>query len=366
MADNLEQIANDLNTASLNLQELRGKYEGALDVLNAKNEQIIEALDSKKEEALQEVKGAKDTATTEITNLQDTALSKIDESKNTSITELTNKKTEALAKIEEAKTEQGEKIAKLETELNLKAKLLTQNLAWTVGSGEETDTHFNTLQKALNKACHYRNLSNVRIDIKLKSDYDFNENISLNYVDLRFVIISSENTEVQVDENLTGHAFSCSNSHLPIINTIFNCDGNEKLTMFFALTNSVLFINREKGVKNCKGVVIQGFNNWVYCSGSIFTGCKGEYCFRVWSSNVMADNADFSNFTGGVLIHSFTGAYVTATNAKYTNCHPTNTLLSVAYFGIIVSYANEKTGLQGTATNITPNQFNAAGIIDYN
>ncbi|MBZ7942751.1 hypothetical protein [Campylobacter molothri] len=197
MADNLEQIANDLNTASLNLQELRGKYEGALDILNAKNAQIIEALDSKKEEALQEVKSVKDTATTEITNLQDTALSKIDESKNTSITELTNKKTEALTKIEEAKTEQGEKIAKLETDLNLKAKLLTQNLTWTVGSGGESNTHFNTLEKAITEALKFTKQNNLVIFIQLTEDLTLTQGLTFSYCDCRNIIIDGQNHTIQ-------------------------------------------------------------------------------------------------------------------------------------------------------------------------
>ncbi|MBZ7949698.1 hypothetical protein [Campylobacter molothri] len=189
MADNLEQIANDLNTASLNLQELRGKYEGALDVLNAKNAQIIEALDSKKEEALQEVKGVKDTAITEITNLQDTALSNIDESKNASITELTNKKTEALTKIEEAKTEQGEKIAKLETELNLKAKLLTQNLEWIVGNGG----NFDDIDKALDEISKYCSVNGKFYAIlKIKNGYIINKPIIINIPNV-FIEIKGEN-----------------------------------------------------------------------------------------------------------------------------------------------------------------------------
>ncbi|EKK0827440.1 hypothetical protein E2O20_07900 [Campylobacter jejuni] len=222
MADNLEQIANDLNTASLNLQELRGKYEGALDILNTKNAQIIEALDSKKEEALQEVKSVKDTATTEITNLQDTALSNIDESKNTSITELTNKKTEALTKIEEAKTEQGEKIAKLETEINLKAKLLTQNLEWTVGSGEETDTHFNTLEKAIIESSKYYPANGYNfINITLKTGWIWDKQISIpTGSDLSFVKILSESENECVVNNVFLGGSECVT---PYIGVKLNC-----------------------------------------------------------------------------------------------------------------------------------------------
>ncbi|MFX3626160.1 hypothetical protein ACD574_02190 [Campylobacter sp. LH-2024] len=271
MADNLEQIANDLNTASLNLQELRGKYEGALDVLNAKNAEIIEALDSKKEEALQEVKGVKDTATTEITNLQDTVLSNIDESKNASITELTNKKTEALAKIEEAKTEQGEKIAKLETELNLKAKLLTQNLELTVGNGE----NFSKLSEALEEALKYVAIKNTyTITIKLKSGYVLNERIELISALADHIAIISEDEKIMVDyDPKEDYLFTFKGSVAPKINCLFDATGTTAKGMYFLNSMAKMlalnenkykfgFINLKKNavvVENSR-VILNGYN----------------------------------------------------------------------------------------------------------
>lgn len=171
MAD-LEQVASDLNSASQSLQELREKYDGALDLLDNKNTEITGALESAKSNALQEVQTASNTATSQISQLKDASLNAVNEAKNTATTEISSKKEEvlgefsqatsefnstkeeALSQIEQAKTEQGEKITALEqakeritADLNKKAKLLIENLTWTVGSG-------GTYTK-LSEACKY-------------------------------------------------------------------------------------------------------------------------------------------------------------------------------------------------------------------
>lgn len=73
MAD-LEQVVNDLNLASQSLQELREKYDGALDLLDNKNTEITGALDSAKSDALQEIQTISNTATSQISQLKDTSL----------------------------------------------------------------------------------------------------------------------------------------------------------------------------------------------------------------------------------------------------------------------------------------------------
>lgn len=131
MAD-LEQVASDLNSASQSLQELREKYDGALDLLDNKNTEITVALESAKSNALQEVQTASDTATSQISQLKDTSLNAVNEAKNTATSEISSKKEEALgefsqatsefnstkeealSQIEQAKAEQGEKITTLE------------------------------------------------------------------------------------------------------------------------------------------------------------------------------------------------------------------------------------------------------------
>ncbi|EOH4413978.1 hypothetical protein ACLQ5Z_000007 [Campylobacter coli] len=104
MAD-LEQVVNDLNLASQSLQELREKYDGALDLLDNKNTEITGALDSAKSNALQEIQTISDTATSQISQLKDTSLNLVNEAKNTAITEISNKKEEYKQELETKKNE---------------------------------------------------------------------------------------------------------------------------------------------------------------------------------------------------------------------------------------------------------------------
>ncbi|EDP2972695.1 hypothetical protein FW089_08620, partial [Campylobacter jejuni] len=100
-----EQVANDLNLASQSLQELREKYDGALDLLDNKNTQITGALDSAKSDALQEIQTISDTATSQISQLKDTSLNLVNEAKNTATTEISNKKEEHKQELETKKNE---------------------------------------------------------------------------------------------------------------------------------------------------------------------------------------------------------------------------------------------------------------------
>ncbi|HEG0613198.1 TPA: hypothetical protein SB586_001366 [Campylobacter jejuni] len=104
MAD-LEKVASDLNSASQSLQELREKYNGALDLLDNKNTEITGALESAKSNALQEVQTASDTATSQISQLKDTSLNLVNEAKNTATTEISNKKEEHKQELETKKNE---------------------------------------------------------------------------------------------------------------------------------------------------------------------------------------------------------------------------------------------------------------------
>ncbi|EOW3826026.1 hypothetical protein ACOW6H_000755 [Campylobacter coli] len=104
MAD-LEQVVNDLNLASQSLQELREKYDGALDLLDNKNTQITGALDSAKSNALQEIQTISNKATNQISQLKDTSLNLVNEAKNTATTEISNKKEEHKQELETKKNE---------------------------------------------------------------------------------------------------------------------------------------------------------------------------------------------------------------------------------------------------------------------
>ncbi|EKE4934571.1 hypothetical protein OU200_001040 [Campylobacter coli] len=109
MAD-LEQVVNDLNLASQSLQELREKYDGALDLLDNKNTQITGALDSAKSNALQEIQTISNKATSQISQLKDTSLNLVNEAKNTATTEISNKKEEHKQELETKKNEYINKI----------------------------------------------------------------------------------------------------------------------------------------------------------------------------------------------------------------------------------------------------------------
>ncbi|EAL1878711.1 hypothetical protein FDK85_08560 [Campylobacter coli] len=109
MAD-LEQVVNDLNLASQSLQELREKYDGALDLLDNKNTQITGALDSAKSNALQEIRTISDTATSQISQLKNTSLNLVNKAKNTATTEISNKKEEYKQELETKKNEYINKI----------------------------------------------------------------------------------------------------------------------------------------------------------------------------------------------------------------------------------------------------------------
>ncbi|EGI5161535.1 hypothetical protein CO830_03025 [Campylobacter coli] len=109
MAD-LEQVVNDLNLASQSLQELREKYDGALDLLDNKNTQITGALDSAKSNALQEIQTISNKATSQISQLKNTSLNLVNQAKNTATTEISNKKEEHKQELETKKNEYINKI----------------------------------------------------------------------------------------------------------------------------------------------------------------------------------------------------------------------------------------------------------------
>ncbi|EAH6977900.1 hypothetical protein LDW77_001633 [Campylobacter coli] len=118
MAD-LEQVVNDLNLASQSLQELREKYDGALDLLDNKNTEITGALDSAKSDALQEIQTISNTATSQISQLKDTSLNLVNEAKNTATTEISNKKEEHKQELETKKNEYINEIDAKANEYNL-------------------------------------------------------------------------------------------------------------------------------------------------------------------------------------------------------------------------------------------------------
>ena len=212
---NLERVTNDLNLASQSLQELREKYDGALDLLDNKNTEITGALNSAKSNALQEIQTisntatseisqlkdtslnlvneAKNTATSQISQLKDTSLNLVNEAKNTATSEITNKKNEYISemdakaneydidnintqvqamdskmsesingaktqlnsKIEEIKTEQGQKITELKNKMSeLNARFITDENQILIKVGNN-EGEISSLKDALNLALKY-------------------------------------------------------------------------------------------------------------------------------------------------------------------------------------------------------------------
>ncbi|HEG2687688.1 TPA: hypothetical protein SCV37_000654 [Campylobacter coli] len=136
MAD-LEQVVNDLNLASQSLQELREKYDGALDLLDNKNTQITGALDSAKSNALQEIQTISNKATNQISQLKNTSLNLVNEAKNTATTEISNKKEEHKQELETKKNEYINKIVAKANEYDI-ANINAQVKAKVTKTGDET------------------------------------------------------------------------------------------------------------------------------------------------------------------------------------------------------------------------------------
>ncbi|HGQ6590426.1 TPA: hypothetical protein ACL006_000939 [Campylobacter coli] len=136
MAD-LEQVVNDLNLASQSLQELREKYDGALDLLDNKNTQITGAIDSAKSNALQEIQTISNKATNQISQLKNTSLNLVNQAKNTATTEISNKKEEHKQELETKKNEYINKIVAKANEYDI-ANINAQVKAKVTKTGDET------------------------------------------------------------------------------------------------------------------------------------------------------------------------------------------------------------------------------------
>ncbi|HFP7793198.1 TPA: coiled-coil domain-containing protein [Campylobacter jejuni] len=433
MAD-LEQVASDLNSASQSLQELREKYDGALDLLDNKNTEIIAELESAKSNALQEVQTASNTATSQISQLKDTSLNAVNEAKNIATSEISSKKDEALGEfsqatsefnstkeealsqieqakaeqessitelkesvstqgqkiteIEENNTTQGEKITALEqakeniiTELNKKAKLLTENLTWTVGSGGD----YTKLSEALSEACKYITISDTyTITVVLKSGYKLNEKIVLMNKLASHITIKSEDEQVGVDyDPLEDYLFTFIGCVVPQLSCLFNAEGTTAKGMYFLNSYAKMlalntykykfgFINLKKNavvVENSK-VILTGYNlsengknlnttinqDVIYCSNNaelFLSDCKLDnngslvngwlyYCgynsrfsivncsclnnksnYNILNNNNSYINAQGSNFTGSsgnYLLRSFNGAQTNLYGVNTTSC----------------------------------------------
>lgn len=237
----LERVANDLNSASQSLQELREKYDGALDLLDNKNTQISGALESAKSNALQEIRTISNTATSQISQLKDTSLNLVNEAKNTATSEITNKKNEYISemdakaneydidnintqvqamdskingaktqlnsKIEEIKIEQGQKITELKNKMSeLNARFITDENQILIKVGNNAGNgEISSLKEALNLALKYSpSIPNSvtreknRVVIEIQEGWEWVEPIGLYHIDLSHIILTQKNFAVPI------------------------------------------------------------------------------------------------------------------------------------------------------------------------
>ncbi|EBF6017395.1 hypothetical protein FI607_08190 [Campylobacter coli] len=181
MAD-LEQVVNDLNLASQSLQELREKYDGALDLLDNKNTQITGALDSAKSNALQEIQTISDTATNQISQLKNTSLNLVNEAKNTATTEISNKKEEHKQELETKKNEYINKIVAKANEYDI-ANINAQVKAKVTKTGDETIAGVKTFSvppiSATNPTANNQVANKAYVDTRVNAKANANATVNL-------------------------------------------------------------------------------------------------------------------------------------------------------------------------------------------
>ncbi|MFB1641026.1 hypothetical protein ABZN46_03070 [Campylobacter jejuni] len=372
MAD-LEKVASDLNSASQSLQELREKYNGALDLLDNKNTEITGALYSAKSDALQEIQTISDTATSQISQLKDTSLNAVNEAKNTAIEEVNNavsgidtSKEEALLAIEQAKAEQGEKITDLEqakesitADLNKKPKLLTENLEWTVGSGKETDTHFNTLEKAIIESSKYHPANGYNfISITLKTGWVWDKPISIpTGSDLSFVKIFSESENECVVNNVFLRGSECTT---PYIGVKLNCSQKDAKIQFSS--SKIKFLNvikidniRRIDFNVCELEIDGGEINFINNDEDPATFVF-ERCFGYIFSRIKIDYDYTAKDVFGFLIHNSSGKILMNADLSI-NINATRNS-NISGFGFSRTTLDIDAGNNST-TNFTTNCFGA-------
>ncbi len=398
MAD-LEQVVNDLNLASQSLQELREKYDGALDLLDNKNTEITGALESAKSNALQEVQTASDTAISQISQLKDISLNAINEAKNTATSEISSKKEEvlgefsqatsefnstkeeAISQIEQAKAEQGEKITALEqakeniiTELSKKAKLLTKKLEWTVGSGG----NFENIDDAINEIYKYSK-SMYDVTLKIKNGYTITKPTTFYNLPLGVNIVgeNGRSDELIVDLNNTAwlqfglKIVMCEVNIFDI--TIKSTSNNNSLIFMDVGTTSSIF-NVDLIGMSLTTLVLNSSGNISASNLNIQNNYQGaEECYDLSVSNTnlqIGNNVKFLSNNPEKLV-----AIRAATNAKIGSIWWATGIdisgnykvgLQVNGGGIIDNPSIAMTGNIGTKFSQTPGQWTTSGYISTN
>ncbi|ECW7644237.1 hypothetical protein F3667_01625 [Campylobacter coli] len=231
----------------------------------------------------------------------------------------------------------------LDDGLVTKSTILTSQLNLTVGTGLETTTHFNSLQKALNYAVTLKPKGNIRVVITLKRGFILEEQILMKDKNYSFIRIESEDAEVEAKgENAKNnygvdiamiYTVNCANS--AEFNCIFKMStaGKEKCPTGFALVHGSVCYMQNGGFKNCK----IGLRANVGCCASL-------------------KNCDFSGSTQ-YGIYSSIDSIVQITNPIMRNCPSSTTLLKVSDNGKMQVHMGIRRRGSDSAkiSNITPN-----------
>lgn len=248
------------------------------------------------------------------------------------------------------------------------AKLLTENLEWTVGTGGK----FTNLNDALSEALKY-NKSNI-IVIKLKSGFVFNEKIVFSNANFNNVIIRSEDAIVKVNPNnavfsntLVNYLFLANYSITPIIdikvdlNPSENSNSTKKIVFLGLYQNSRGIIAENKGCMNAVwDAIMVEQTSTLFADSCIIenAGYDGVFCSK--GSVVDVSNATIKGTARYGILARF-GGYVCAN--KVNILEQTQGTLLQSEGGIIYAHELVTAGSTATQTNITPNQPTSYGII---
>ncbi|EAK9946050.1 hypothetical protein A0Y81_02870 [Campylobacter lari] len=154
-------------------------------------------------------------------------------------------------------------IAGIEESLTTKAKLLTQNLEWSVGAGG----NFSNLQDALNEALKYIVISyDYSINIKLKTGYKLNSQIKVKDALMSHIVITSEDDDVKLSyEKVDNYAFIFEGCVLPKLKILVNAENKAMRGMSLTSCLGVLKFHTPEE-KNKFGFT--GFRNMVIAANT--------------------------------------------------------------------------------------------------
>src|SRR5690625_1253854 len=209
------------------------------------------------------------------------------------------------ARLDEKETQFSSQLAQIDEN---KAGILNESLLYTIGEGGD----FNTLNEALTQLSRIKTSHiNEGYDIELKflSGYVVREQTFIRNIDLSYITLTSEDSEVFVD--ITGNIIRAINAKAPNINVLFNMD-KKGSTGLHLERNSSIYVHRGCGVKNAGLHGIHFIESDGTILETIFTGAVGCGVRLTQSSTVTAMGTDAS-YAG------LDGFYVSRTSSLHAN-----------------------------------------------